>query len=88
MIFAVYGTGAFIVGSLAALACFIGFWAYACGRWEFPAFLFGWIPSGIIASIVGILAGLLWPLFLIGVMLKIDPIVDAFRKLADKGRSA
>jgi len=64
-----YAVGAGIVGVLVGIVTFFGCWIYAIDTYGwFLGLAFGWIPSAIIAFIVGALAGALWPLLLIAVL--------------------
>ena len=65
-----YLKGAYAVGGIVGVLTFFGCWAYAVATYGwFLGLAFGWIPSAIIAAIAGFLAGIFWPLLLIGLAL-------------------
>jgi hypothetical protein len=65
-----YTIGGKWVGGITSVVTFFGCWIYCTATYGFLfGFGLGWIPSIIAASIAGVLAGLLWPFLLLGVVI-------------------
>lgn len=61
-----YETGFRWVGGTTWVITFIGAWIGCTAKYGFLlGFGLGWLPSLILASIVGFIAGLLWPLIVL-----------------------
>lgn len=57
------------LGSLAALATFLGAWGYCVAEYGFLfGFGLGWLPAAILAAIVGLGVRFLWPLLALGLV--------------------
>lgn len=64
-----YQTVARIVGSVSAILVFTCSWIYCITKYGFLLGVgVGWLPSGILAAIVGFITGCFWPLTVLGMI--------------------
>jgi hypothetical protein len=59
-----------IVSVITGILIFFGCWYYSCQEAGFFGFLVGWIPSMIAAYLLGIIIGALWPLIILGALMR------------------
>jgi TPR repeat protein len=65
-----YEQGARIFGSITAIVVFLCSWIYFIATYGYLfGFGLGWLPSGILAVISGFIAGWLWPLIFLGIII-------------------
>lgn len=64
-----YEKGAVWTGGIAWVLTFLGTWIWCAANYGFLlGFGLGWLPSAILATIVAVVAAILWPIIVLGLI--------------------